>query len=948
MALEDHFLTALVEVSQFNMKKILFALGLLFAPLAALAQTTNIWNLPTTRATPNSDDYFPLGGATGGTAKILVSSFPTLSSTSTLTNKTLDTATNTFKINGAQVTSIGSNLSISGGVLNAVVTVLGVTVSTTTDNSLFVTNSNIGGSMLVGLNYSGNTNAIGAPTSTVYFGTGLNIPVDIISNGTVVESVTGTGVAVTGTLSSSGAFTASGTATLAGGALFNTNVGVAIGGIGYNSTWGLNIQGKTGGAYDFALFSVSGFNLMLNPTGTTAISFPGAGGVTFSGAGGVYVSGGINDASVFYFSNAGTSQLYNNSTAYGVKLAGGTAGASLTLFGSTNAQASQSYLQANAQYFQSASGTNYALLSSGSYLLYGAYSSDTTAHIVASKSNFGLTVVDVKDYGAVGNGKRVTGTTSITASANVLTVTGASFVSGDIGKVILVPGAGTLGSYSNPSYQTLATTITGVNSSTQVTLAANASNTLSSVSTTVTYGTDDTTKITAAMAALTNFSSLYFPAGIYMTSGMYFNAGLSYVSIYGEGMGISTLCATSPSVVINITSSEKGFYNVHDITLDGSCNTRTSGQQAFICDATSSKAWHVEVLNSGEFAIFFGGFNPAGLTDCQVSNCYVRHCYADGINFAFVGNSSMVDNHVDGSDDDCLALGYGVFNAGTLVVGATYTIYSVGSTSWTSIGAASNTQGISFVATGAGSGSGIAAGIANNILVTGNYAKARTDLPTTWGRGLLVLRAYNVTASDNHFDTIKQMAMYVTTDDSTNTCRPYHVNLLHNTARNVSINSGGGVILECLDNSTFKGNVIQDVQTSDCVLWSDYNNLEISDNTVNQQINVSNGRAFHTQENTSGTNGVTLKTTWTNLNLSHNHVFMSGASTIQSYYITNSHVSMPKTVVDGNEDSQYYSGNYIYTDYLGANSKVVNNTSIEGNSVGNGGHGSAPTTANNN
>ena len=47
-------------------------------------------------------------------------------------------------------------------------------------------------------------------------------------------------------------------------------------------------------------------------------------------------------------------------------------------------------------------------------------------------------------------------------------------------------------------------------------------------------------------------------------------------------------------------------------------------------------------------------------------------------------------------------------NAGSFVVGTTYTILVVGSTNFVSIGASANTVGVVFVATGAGSGSGTA------------------------------------------------------------------------------------------------------------------------------------------------------------------------------------------------------------------------------------------------
>ena len=50
----------------------------------------------------------------------------------------------------------------------------------------------------------------------------------------------------------------------------------------------------------------------------------------------------------------------------------------------------------------------------------------------------------------------------------------------------------------------------------------------------------------------------------------------------------------------------------------------------------------------------------------------------------------------------------GKVNAGSFVPGATYTILSVGTTNFTAIGASSNTVGVEFIATGAGSGTGTA------------------------------------------------------------------------------------------------------------------------------------------------------------------------------------------------------------------------------------------------
>jgi hypothetical protein len=66
--------------------------------------------------------------------------------------------------------------------------------------------------------------------------------------------------------------------------------------------------------------------------------------------------------------------------------------------------------------------------------------------------------------------------------------------------------------------------------------------------------------------------------------------------------------------------------------------------------------------------------------------------------------------------------------AGSFIVGNTYTIASVGTTSFTAIGAASNTVGVTFVATGVGSGTGTAyfgAGVSGTI-TSSQYLYANT------------------------------------------------------------------------------------------------------------------------------------------------------------------------------------------------------------------------------
>ena len=70
---------------------------------------------------------------------------------------------------------------------------------------------------------------------------------------------------------------------------------------------------------------------------------------------------------------------------------------------------------------------------------------------------------------------------------------------------------------------------------------------------------------------------------------------------------------------------------------------------------------------------------------------------------------SQVDLGTDpGLTDGVALVAFGVctINAGYFVIGKSYTITSVGTTNWSAIGAASNTVGVSFIATGIGSGTG--------------------------------------------------------------------------------------------------------------------------------------------------------------------------------------------------------------------------------------------------
>jgi hypothetical protein len=98
----------------------------------------------------------------------------------------------------------------------------------------------------------------------------------------------------------------------------------------------------------------------------------------------------------------------------------------------------------------------------------------------------------IRDFGVAADARTITGSTSITSGSTALTVIGASFTSADIGKLIIVPGAGAAGGV-------LVSTIVARSSNSALTLADAASTTITPSSRTVAYGTDDRAAVQVAI-----------------------------------------------------------------------------------------------------------------------------------------------------------------------------------------------------------------------------------------------------------------------------------------------------------------------------------------------------------------------------------------------------------------------------------------------------------------
>jgi hypothetical protein len=154
-----------------------------------------------------------------------------------------------------------------------------------------------------------------------------------------------------------------------------------------------------------------------------------------------------------------------------------------------------------------------------------------------------LNYIYPETYGAVGNGIIVNSSAvSISSGSPNLTVTGASFAAGDVGKTITIPGAGATGSGSfSASNGNLTTTISAYVSGTQVTLATNAIHTLTNVAEQVIYGHDDTAAFVSTFAA-------------YQTAGggsIYFSSPKVYVINPATGLNWITLTSIPVNLQFN-------------------------------------------------------------------------------------------------------------------------------------------------------------------------------------------------------------------------------------------------------------------------------------------------------------------------------------------------------------------------------------------------------------
>lgn len=231
--------------------------------------------------------------------------------------------------------------------------------------------------------------------------------------------------------------------------------------------------------------------------------------------------------------------------------------------------------------------------------------------------------ISILTYGAVADAKFVTDAATTSGLNTLTTAVSTPFASADVGKMIVVAGAGSGGA-------NLTTTISGFVSASHVTLAAAASATLSNVE--CVWGTNNTTAVNNAItAAVAAAQTVYVPAGGYLVDSF----TTFPLAIYGDDSAASVLASCTGNTMFDLGTSGSapgnGTWTLRDITLRGFNLKSGAGSGLHVYGTTQASNLLVDdvlLYNFGQNAIriensvFSSTFRRLRLGYCGGSNFY--------------------------------------------------------------------------------------------------------------------------------------------------------------------------------------------------------------------------------------------------------------------------------------------------------------------------------------
>lgn len=163
--------------------------------------------------------------------------------------------------------------------------------------------------------------------------------------------------------------------------------------------------------------------------------------------------------------------------------------------------------------------------------------------------------------------------------------------------------------------------------------------------------TDATAAINSAIAALTSYSSLYFPPGKYLIAGTLSGfSSLNTVTVWGEGAELYNTGHGNTFVFAGTCTN----INVTGLRFTGDATVRANGIHIRMYCSNSSIT-NCYFQGCSDFAIHLS--NDAGTysTNVLVANNVINGSLGDGIHFGAVYNGQAIGNVISNTGDDALA-----------------------------------------------------------------------------------------------------------------------------------------------------------------------------------------------------------------------------------------------------------------------------------------------------
>ena len=238
--------------------------------------------------------------------------------------------------------------------------------------------------------------------------------------------------------------------------------------------------------------------------------------------------------------------------------------------------------------------------------------------------------------------------------------------------------------------------------------------------------------------------------------------GSSFTVSVGTG-GTTTLTSSTPA------SGGVYWYTAQQLLLSPTGNLTSNVIVTIpttLGAGTMGGAWivlnNLTSAQQGSYTVTFQTATGTGVTIAQGTAAYV---FSNGTNVYYADNNILNSANLTFVGTSTFVGSTSTVAAGSFSIGSTYTIASVGTTSFTSIGASSNTVGVSFVATGAGAGSGTAY-LANAQVNIGGPVDVGGSITTT---GIVVPRTVSITTATTITPTSATADIYEVTALASNT-----------------------------------------------------------------------------------------------------------------------------------------------------------------------------------